>query len=130
MPNSSHQQLQLRPGGASHRRGPPQQPGPRRDGRRDILQDSAVVLDERAGQQAVLPRRDHGAVEAHGRGQGGRPGRPRVRRDHQHHQRWDRVRARDGPPGHRPDWLLQALLRCLPHRLREQPRLQRPEALQ
>jgi hypothetical protein len=80
-----YQQLQLRPSGRGHRRGPPEQPGAGGDGPGHVVQDGAVVLDDAAGQQAVVPRRDHGPVDTHGRGRSGRP-RAGVRRDHQHYQ--------------------------------------------
>lgn len=57
------QQLQLRTGGASHRRRPAQQPGPGRHRPGRLVQDGLVVLDDAAVAEAVVPRRDHRAVD-------------------------------------------------------------------
>uniref|UniRef100_A0A8R7TPN0 Uncharacterized protein n=1 Tax=Triticum urartu TaxID=4572 RepID=A0A8R7TPN0_TRIUA len=66
-PHHAVLELQLRPRGARHRRGPAQQPGPGGHGCHGVVRDGAMVLDDAAGKQAVLPRRDHGPVDANGR---------------------------------------------------------------
>uniref|UniRef100_A0A0D9ZYW0 Uncharacterized protein n=1 Tax=Oryza glumipatula TaxID=40148 RepID=A0A0D9ZYW0_9ORYZ len=128
-PHPTLLQLQLRAGGEGDRGGPAEQPGPGGDGRDGVVQDGAVVLDDAAGEQAVEPRRDHGAVGAlAGRRRGGAGAG--VRRDHQHRQRRAGVRARPRRPRGEPDRLLPALLWRVRHRHRRQPRLLQPEAVQ
>ncbi|KAM3299390.1 hypothetical protein ACQJBY_040737 [Aegilops geniculata] len=85
-PHHALLELQLRPRGARHRRGPAQQPGPGGHRCHGVVRDGAMVLDDAASEQAVIPRRDHGPVDADGRRQRGGKG-ARVRRHHQHHQR-------------------------------------------
>ncbi|XBI60764.1 hypothetical protein VPH35_041649 [Triticum aestivum] len=127
-PHHALLELQLRPRGARHRRGPAQQPRPCGHRCHGVVQDGVVVLDDATGKQAVLPRRDHRPVDTDGRRQCGGKG-ARVRRHHQHHQQGARVRQGAGQPCCRPDQVLPALLQHPWRRLREQPRLLQPEAL-
>ena len=110
--DAAFQQLQLRPSGTGNRCSSSDQPWLGYLRRRNLLQDSPLVLDDLAAAQAVGPRCHHRSLDAFCRRHRSRT-TARLRGDHQHHQRGAGVRPRSRQPRRGPHRILQQILRHL-----------------
>uniref|UniRef100_A0A8R7QLH8 Uncharacterized protein n=1 Tax=Triticum urartu TaxID=4572 RepID=A0A8R7QLH8_TRIUA len=131
-PHATHSRAQLPVSRGRAGAGPGEEAGPGVDRPRGGLQDGHLVLDDAAtwgAQDAVVPRRDDRRLEAVAQGPPRREA-PRVRHDHQHHQR--RAGVRQAPrhaPGQGSGRVLQEVLPPAPCPARPQRGLHQPEAV-